>query len=42
MGMLRGGVGMKPLILKIPEGLYVCEIPIENEPEGGASDREWV
>lgn len=32
---------MKPLILKTPEGLYVCEIPIENEPEDGASDREW-
>jgi len=32
---------MKPIILKTPEGLYVCEIPIENEPEDGASDREW-
>lgn len=32
---------MKPLILKTPEGLYVCEIFIENEPEDGASDREW-
>jgi hypothetical protein len=32
---------MKPIILKTPEGLYVCEIPIENEPEDGASDRTW-
>lgn len=32
---------MKPLILKTPEGLYACEIPTENEPEDGASDREW-
>ena len=30
---------MKPIILKTPEGLYVCEIPIENEPEDGAYDK---
>jgi hypothetical protein len=32
---------MKPLILKTPEGLHVCEIPIEHEPEDGASDEAW-
>lgn len=33
---------MKPIILKTkPEGLYLCEIPIENEPEDGATDAEW-
>lgn len=32
---------MKPLILKTTEGLYLCELPIENEPEEDASDREW-
>jgi hypothetical protein len=39
--MLVGGFGMKPITLKTLEGLYVCEIPIENEPEDGASDRTW-
>lgn len=32
---------MKPLILKTHEGLYLCEIPIENEPEDEATDAEW-
>lgn len=32
---------MKPLILKAHEGLYLCEIPIENEPEDGATDAAW-
>lgn len=33
---------MKPLILKTHEDLYICEIPIENEPEDGATDAEWM
>lgn len=32
---------MKPITLKTPEGLYVCEIPIENEPEDGSEDDVW-
>lgn len=32
---------MKPIILKTPEGLYLCEIPIENEPEDGSEDDVW-
>jgi hypothetical protein len=32
---------MKPLIIKTPEGLYVCGIPIENEPEDNATDEQW-
>lgn len=32
---------MKPLITKTTEGLYTCEIPIENEPEDGATDAVW-
>jgi hypothetical protein len=32
---------MKPIILKTPEGLYVCEIPIESEPEDNAPDEAW-
>lgn len=33
---------MRPKISKTPEGLiYTCEIPIENEPEDGATDAEW-
>lgn len=32
---------MKPLITKNTEGLYTCEIPIENKPEDGAPDAEW-
>lgn len=32
---------MKPIILKTLEGLYVCEIPIENEPEDDSQDDVW-
>lgn len=32
---------MKPIILKTPEGLYLCEIPIENEPEDDSPDDMW-
>ena len=39
----KEGCRLKPIILKTPEGLYVCEIPVENEPEDGASDRTcWI
>ena len=31
----------KPLILKLPSGQYVCDIPIGNEPEEGSPDIEW-
>lgn len=38
---LRLGRFNEPILVKTPEGLYVCEIPIENEPEDGATDEVW-
>lgn len=31
----------KPKITKSPEGSYVCEIPIEIEPEDGCPEEVW-
>lgn len=32
---------MKPTILKTPGGRYVCEIPVDNEPEDESPDLVW-